>query len=1060
MPFFAAGWKGWTHPTRFYGVQAFVCALSEMKPWSNAKSLAAGSGKTVLCSIVVDYLVQRKKNFQGNFGLAHIYCTYKEQQNQTAEKLLSRLLQQLLQQIGVIPKNIEAVYEDHVKAETRLGREESLAILRSVTASFAQVFIVIDALDECEPAVLNGFIRPLIKLPDIRIMVTSRDLPHIEHYFSSSRRLEIRANEADIRSYAEDRIDEEVELASFLDNPKAVLQALRRLPVELEASYDEAINRIERQPDQHCTRAKQVLSWISFTLRPLTVTELRQALAVELGSKEFDKSSLPALTRLVSVCAGLVAVDRQRQVIRLVHETTQHYFERNRLKLFPGAQQEISKTCLTYLSFDILAKGPCSTDEEMESRLHELPFFDYAARHWGDHVRESEDKSVQILTLQLLEDDAKLMSFVQRWHRPAIQGGKHTQRYPKRILGIHVASAFGLEKIILELLNNGADIDSRDETGWTPLTWAVSKGYIKTARLFLEKRADDLLSDQSGRLPIHYAAQRGDKHIVELLAKSHSNLNQKNKFGETPLHLAALEGHVEVVQLLLAKDAMIDMQDNKGRTALHRSVHGQHSNVVATLLSRNANSIQQDKHRETVMHAAAKEGNIEIFQLLLKAVKSAPRAVESKSSKNAAIAKRTTKGLEELRDKNERTLLHIASMEGHTDIVKLLLLELTTTELMEKGGWTALDWAVENGHLNVVEILWQARNNDPSNYIKRRNYLKRTAGKGDVKMVAYWLKQGEEIDSHDSDDNRTALHFAAMKGRKDVALMLLESGADPNFRDRNGSTPIQSAAFWNREDLVLALIKSGKFDLNQSDDRKRTLLHVVVLRGWSELVPTMLKMHASPVAQDDKGHTPLHTATINNRTKAAQILADDGRSVLIRDRDGWLATDWAVWLGSRQPVIFPGGSDEKETEKSKRLELIYQRINICLSQLASNGLDNYSDNETFLCLGKSAFFLGWLDLAIDLLFEHTRRYPSWICSFCRKPRKIPQQRNFCSVCFDEDACEICMRASTINLCHERTAFIRVDFEGSSGGKSNSVWIDTLKGALEAKSLAGCEVAKS
>lgn len=834
-----------------------------------------------------------------------------------------------------------------------------------------------------------------------------------------------------------------------LDNPKAVLQALRRLPVELEASYDEAISRIERQPDQHRTRAKQVLSWISFTLRPLTVIELRQALAVELGSKEFDKSSLPALTRLVSVCAGLVAVDRQRQVIRLVHETTQQYFERNRLKLFPAAQQEISKICLTYLYFDVLAKGPCLTDEEMESRLHELPFFDYAARHWGDHVRESEDKSVQSLTLQLLGDDAKLMSFVQRWHRPAIQGGKYSQRYPKRLLGIHVAAAFGLERIILELLNNGADVDSGDETGWTPLTWAVSKGYVDTVRLFLEKGANDLLGDPSGRLPIHYAAQRGDKHIVELLANRHPNLNQKNKFGETPLHLAALEGHVEVVQLLLVRNAMIDIQDNKGRTALHRSVHGQHPNVVAALLSGNANPIQHDKHRETVMHAAAKEGNIEVFRLLLKAIKSAPRVVEPKGSEKAAIAKLTPKYLEEVRDKNERTLLHIASMEGHTDVVRLLLLELFTTDLMEKGGKTALDWAVENGHLSAVDILWQARINDPGNYIKRRNYLKWAAGKGDVKMVAYWLKQGEEIDSHDSDDNRTALHFAAMKGRKDVALMLLESGADPNFHDRNGSTPIQSAAFWHREDSVLALVRSGKFDLNQVDDRKRTLLHVVALRGWSELVPILLKMHASPVAQDDKGHTPLHTATINSRTKAAQILADDGRSVFIRDRDGWLASDWAVWLGSRQPVIVLEGSDEKVTDKSKRLDLIYQRINICLSQLEGNELDSHSDNETFLCLGKSALFLGWSDLAIDLLTEQTIRYPSWICSFCRKPRKMPKQRNVCSVCFDEDACEICMRASTIDLCHDRTTFIRLNFEGGNSEKSNSFWIDTLKGALEA-----------
>lgn len=104
-----------------------------------------------------------------------------------------------------------------MKAEMRLGREESLEILRSLLVLFAKVFIIIDALDECDRAIMNGFIRPLTEIPDICILVTSRDLPYIERYFSSHRRLEIRANEADIKSYVEDRIKEETELADFVD---------------------------------------------------------------------------------------------------------------------------------------------------------------------------------------------------------------------------------------------------------------------------------------------------------------------------------------------------------------------------------------------------------------------------------------------------------------------------------------------------------------------------------------------------------------------------------------------------------------------------------------------------------------------------------------------------------------------------------------------------------------------------------------------------------------------------------------------------------------------------
>lgn len=836
-----------------------------------------------------------------------------------------------------------------------------------------------------------------------------------------------------------------------LDNPKAVIQALGRLPVELEASYDDAISRIERQPDQHRNRAKQVLSWISFTLRPLTVTELRQALAVELGSREMDKSGLPALTRLVSVCAGLVAVDRQSQVIRLVHETTQDYFAKNRLKLFPRAQQEISKICLTYLSFDALATGPCSTDREMESRLRGLPLFDYAAHHWGDHVRESDDDSVQDLTLQLLENNAKLMSSVQRWCYPIIQGREYIRRFSKALSGIHIASVFGLESIILELLKKGVNINIQDATGWTPLTWAVSKGCVSAARLLLLKGGDGLLGDKSGRLPIHHAAQLGYKDMAELLVKCNSNLNQKNKLGESPLHLAAFEGHVEVVRFLLQENATIDLLDKKGRAALHRSVQGQYSDITGLLLSRNADPTQPDNRGETALHVGAKQGNIEVFQLLATAIKSASPGVESKSSENAPVARVIRKDWGELRDKNGRTLLHIASMEGHEDIVKVLIAEPINTELTDKVGWTALDWAVENGHLGVVEIFWLARKNDPDSQVKRMNYLHRTAGKGDEKMVAYWLKQGEEIDSCNSDDRRTALHFAAMKGRTSVALMLLESGANPDFRDRNGSTPIQSAALWHGEHFVRALLQRGKFDLNQADGRKRTLLYWVAMRGWSGLVALMLKMHASPVLQDEKGRTPLHAAIINNETKAAQILADDGRSVPIRDNEGWLASDWALWLGSPPEVTVLQNTDETQTKRPTRLDLIHQRIKIGLSRLESDGSgDHQVDNETFLALGKSATFLGQSDLAMRLLVEHGRRYPSWICGACRKPRKVPQQRNFCSVCFDGDACKVCMESSTASLCHEPTAYIRVDFEGTSRGESNAFWIATLKDFLEAE----------
>jgi hypothetical protein len=72
--------------------------------------------------------------------------------------------------------------------------------------------------------------------------------------------------------------------------------------------------------------------------------------------------------------------------IRLIHYTTQEYFERTWTFWFPHAQKDIAMTCVTYLSFDTFETGFCPTDEEFEERLQLNPLYDYAAQNWGQHA--------------------------------------------------------------------------------------------------------------------------------------------------------------------------------------------------------------------------------------------------------------------------------------------------------------------------------------------------------------------------------------------------------------------------------------------------------------------------------------------------------------------------------------------------------------------------------------------------------------------------------------------------------------------------------------------------
>jgi hypothetical protein len=82
------------------------------------------------------------------------------------------------------------------------------------------------------------------------------------------------------------------------------------------------MDRIEGQLQDQEELAKQVLSWITCTKRPLTILELQHALAIEVGNSELDKENLPQIEDMVSVCAGLVTINKQSRIIRLVYYIT------------------------------------------------------------------------------------------------------------------------------------------------------------------------------------------------------------------------------------------------------------------------------------------------------------------------------------------------------------------------------------------------------------------------------------------------------------------------------------------------------------------------------------------------------------------------------------------------------------------------------------------------------------------------------------------------------------------------------------------------------------------
>jgi ankyrin repeat protein len=399
-----------------------------------------------------------------------------------------------------------------------------------------------------------------------------------------------------------------------------VRKALENLPKELDDTYDEAMQRIWSQDEEDAKLAEQVLSWISYAFTPLTVIKVQHALAAESGDEDFDEDALPDEDVLVSVCAGLVTIDQESKIIRLVHYTTQEYFERIRVTRFPGAQTRIATACLVYISFDVFAEGYCHDDEKMETRMHKYPFLQYAAKHWGDHAR-GDLETIKERAIKFLEQKSKVSCSNQAMLLPEYRYVGFTQNFRKHITGLHLVAGIGLAKIVQLLLEReGVDADSKDENGQTPLSWAAAKGHEAVVRLLLERESVDADSkNEYDRTPLWMAASGGHEAVVRLLLERESvDANSKNKYDETPLWMAASGGHEAVVRLLLERESVdADSKNKESRTPLWVAAANGHETVVRLLLERESvDADYKDKYGQTPLWWAAANGHEAVVRLL------------------------------------------------------------------------------------------------------------------------------------------------------------------------------------------------------------------------------------------------------------------------------------------------------------------------------------------------------------------------------------------------------------------------------------------------------------
>jgi len=114
----------------------------------------------------------------------------------------------------------------------------------------------------------------------------------------------------------------------------------------LDDAYGATIERIKTQGGDKSRLGMAALMWISHAEWPLSADELCDALAVELGSTDFNGDNAPSMSTLVGYYQGLITVDKEGLTVRLIHFTLQEYLS-IRHDIFGRPHSTMAEICLT-----------------------------------------------------------------------------------------------------------------------------------------------------------------------------------------------------------------------------------------------------------------------------------------------------------------------------------------------------------------------------------------------------------------------------------------------------------------------------------------------------------------------------------------------------------------------------------------------------------------------------------------------------------------------------------------------------------------------------------------